>query len=161
MKSGQKKRNPYADMGLMVAIAIIIVTIIKCLLFDVTWESIFWIVLAVAYCCLSYKFNSESSTIKHCTTGFLLISAIASIAIIYIDRKPQPKMHAFEGVKKDTVSEEVFIMKEEPEINIEEEEVVQKTDTLSPETEENEVQEEVTNEENPEPEVETETTTEE
>lgn len=161
MKEEQKKRNPYADMGLMVAITMIIVTILKCLLFDITWESIFWIILATAYCIISYILDSESSKIKHCTTAFLITSVIAFVGIIFMDRKPQPKMHAFEGAKKDTVSEEVFIMKEEPEIKEQEDKAIAITDTITATEEENTMQEETASEEEPVTEVETETNAEE
>ncbi len=114
MSEEKKKRNSYADLGLVIAVTIIIVMILRCLMFGITWEDIFWIVLSSAYCAISYKFDSESKVIKHSTTAFLLLSVIATAAIVVIDRKPQPKMHAFEGAKEDTIAEEQFIQKEEP-----------------------------------------------
>lgn len=117
MADEQKKtnRNPYADTGLMIAVAIIIVMVIKCCIFDITWESCFWFILAVGYCIVSYMYDSQSKVVKHSTTGLLVISVIAAVAFTIIDRKPQPKMHAFEQAAKDTTAtEEEFILKEEP-----------------------------------------------
>lgn len=107
-----KRRNPYADTGLVIAATMLMVMIIKCLIFGITLESTFWFILSIAYCILSYKFDSYSKTIKHSTTAFLLLSLIMGITFSIIDRKPQPKMHAFEKMEQDTIVEETVI--EEP-----------------------------------------------
>lgn len=131
-KQQKKGRNPYADTGLMIAVAMLIVMVIKSLIFGVTWESIFWFVIAIAYCVVSYKYDSQSKTIKHTTTGFIVLSIIAAFAIAIIDRKPQPKMHAFEQAAKDTTaSEEEFILKPEPELPALEKETTTSHDTIN------------------------------
>ena len=116
MSSKNNKRNPYADMGLMIAVSILIIMSINCLLFDASWESLIWILSAIAYCFVSYKFDSRSKMVRNSTTALLAISACLLFVVIFVDRKAQPKMHAFEGAKNDTIPEEVFILKKEPEI---------------------------------------------
>lgn len=136
MTDGQqkKRRNPYADTGLMIAMAMLIVMIIKCFLFGVTWESFLWFALAIGYCVISYLYDSESKVVRHSTTGLIVLSVIAAVAITIIDRKPQPKMHAFEGVVVDTVKEDEFIQQQEPILPELEKETATIPDTILPET---------------------------
>lgn len=110
----QNKRNPYADCGLLIAISVLLIMIIKCCLFDITWVALLWIVLSIAYCILSYKFDSESKVIKHATTTYLCVSAIAFVMFTIFDHEEQPKMNAFEGAKIDSVEEEEFVIKDDP-----------------------------------------------
>lgn len=135
MSEDKKKRNSYADVGLMIAITVLIVEVIKSLLFEIEWDAI-WIVLAIAYCAVSYKYDSESKTIKNCTTAFLCLSALVFASIIVFDRNVQPKMHAFEGAKKDSIAEEEFIQKKEPELTTLIEDTTEVVDTLALEQEE-------------------------
>ena len=89
-------------------------------------ESIVWLVAAIAYCILSYKYDSFSNIIRHSTSAFLALSVLVIVALVFIDRKPQPKMHAFEGAVKDTVKQEEITEEEQiPELP-----VVKDTDTI-------------------------------
>lgn len=126
----QNKRNPYADCGLLIAISVLIIMIIKCCLFDITWVALLWIILCIVYCFLSYKYDSESKVIKHTTTAFLSISAITFLLFTIFDVKEQPKMNAFEGAKIDTVAEEEFIIKDDPIIKELIEDTISIKDTL-------------------------------
>lgn len=123
-----KRRNPYADTGLVIAATMLMVMIIKCLIFGITLESIFWFILSITYCILSYKFDSYSKAIKHSTTAFLLLSLFMGITFSIIDRKPQPKMHAFEKMEQDTIAEEIVI--EEPVLIEQKEETIITKDTI-------------------------------
>lgn len=121
MAEQDKKRNPYADMGLMIAVTIVIVMIIKTLLFANTfdsWECIVLIILAVAYLVVSKKYDSESPVVKHSTTALLCLSILMLTSLFLFDHKSSPKMHAFEGARTDTIPEEEFIQKKEPTIEI-------------------------------------------
>lgn len=130
MSKNTDKRNPYADTGLMVAVSILIVAVINTLLFDATWESILCIIASVAYCAVSYRYDSGSKTVRSATTAFLTLTAAILIVMIFVDRKAQPKMHAFEGAKTDTIAEEVFVQNKEPElITIIEEDTTEVADT--------------------------------
>lgn len=119
MADDNKKRNPYADMGLMIAVTIILVMIIKTLLFANTfnsWECILLILAAVAYLFVTKKYDSESDIIKHSTTALVCITAFALTSLAFFDHKSSPKMHAFEGAKTDTLAEEEFIQRKDPQI---------------------------------------------
>lgn len=131
MSEQNKRRNPYSDVGLMIAVSVFIVMIVKCLLFSVTTISIGWIVLCGIYFFLSYKYNSEDKIIKHSTTAFILLSLLLFVSIIFLDTNVKPKMHAFEGAKKDTLTEEEFKMKKDPTIPEEIEQDEDENDTLA------------------------------
>lgn len=130
MSEQTKRRNPYADTGLMIAVSVIIVMLIKTLLFGATWGSLIWGGFSIIYCFLSYKYNSESKLIKHSTTAFLALSLISFTSILFFDKKARPQMHAFEGAKKDSIDEAEFIIKEEPELPAITEDVNSESDTL-------------------------------
>lgn len=130
MSESKKKRNSYADMGLMIAVSILIVMSIKCLLFEAGIESIIWIIAALSYCAISYKYDSDSPVVCHATTSLLAFSLLIIAAMVFIDRNAQPKMHAFEGAKVDTLAEEEFELIKEPEITKVIEDTTEVADTL-------------------------------
>lgn len=117
MSEQQKRRNPYSDVGLMISMSVFIVMIVKCLLFNVSIVSIGWIVLCGIYFIISYKYDSEDKIIKHSTTAFIVLSVLLFASIVIFDQNAKPKMHAFEGAKKDTLIEEEFKMKKDPTVN--------------------------------------------
>lgn len=123
------KRHPYADMGMMIAVAVFVIIVVKCLLFGVTWVSIMWLALVLAYFTVSLRHGSHTAMVKHATTAFLLLSVVAVVSIITFDRKARPKMHAFEGALNDTIEEEEFIVTDRPSI-----EVVEIVDTVRNDT---------------------------
>lgn len=82
-------------------------------------ESIIWLAAAIAYCVLSYKYDSYSNIIRHSTSAFLGLSVLVIVAMAFIDRNPQPKMHAFEGAARDSVKPEEIIEEEQiPELPV-------------------------------------------
>lgn len=130
MADKANKRNSFVDLGLTIAVTIIVIVIIRSLIFGISWEDGFWIILAAAYCAVSYKYDSESPVVKKLTTAFLTLTGVSIVAMLIIGRKPQPTMHAFEGASTDTIAEEEFIVKDDPRIpEIIEDTVV--TDTLT------------------------------
>ena len=147
MSDEKKIRNSFADLGLIVAVTLIIVTIIRCLIFGIDWEGCLWIILAAAYCFVSHKYDSQSKTVKHSTTVFLALTVLSLTAMVFIDRKPQPKMHAFEGARQDTIPEEEFIQKEEPQLPELEKDTMEVVDTLAIDEEMNEENEGLESEE--------------
>lgn len=107
-----QRRNPYSDLGLIVALSVFICILTKCLLFGFTWVSIVWLILSCAYFYVSWRFPSSGKVVKHSTTFFLLISVIAVAGILLFDKNARPVMHAFEGTG-DTIQDAV-IVEEEP-----------------------------------------------
>ena len=107
-----QRRNPYSDLGLVVAISIFICILVKSFLFGFTWIGIIWLLLSCAYFYVSWRGPSEGKVVKHATTIFLVLSAVAIIGILLFDKNARPEMHAFEGTG-DTIQDAV-IVEEEP-----------------------------------------------
>ena len=124
-----QRRNSYSDLGLVVAISIFICILIKSFLFGFTWIGIIWMLLSCAYFYVSWRGPSDSKVVKHATTLFLVLSAVALIGILLFDKNAQPEMHAFEGTG-DTIQDAV-IVEEEPIVPIY---VMEPEDTLVSDT---------------------------
>ena len=108
-------RLPYADLGMTIAIAVMVVMVVKSLLFGFTIASIVWISLAFVYILISVICDSHSKTVKSSTTVLLIASVIAIGATLYFDKPTRPKMVAFQGIKeKDTIAEEEVLVETPP-----------------------------------------------
>lgn len=108
-------RLPYADLGMTIAIAVMLVMLVKSLLFGFTIASIVWIALAIGYMLVSAFCDSHSKTVKTSTSVLLVASVLAIGATLFFDKPTRPKMVAFQGVKeKDTVSEEEVMVETPP-----------------------------------------------
>lgn len=108
-------RLPYADLGMTIAIAVMVVMVVKSLLFGFTIASIIWIVLALVYIVISAIWDSRSKAVKISTTVLLIASLLATGATLYFDKPTRPKMVAFQGIKeKDTIAEEEVIVETPP-----------------------------------------------
>lgn len=108
-------RLPYADLGMTIAIAVMVVMVVKSLLFGFTIASIIWIVLALVYIVISAICDSRSKAVKISTTVLLIASLLATGATLYFDKPTRPKMVAFQGIKeKDTIAEEEVIVETPP-----------------------------------------------
>lgn len=109
-----KRRNPYADLGLTVAISVFICVLVNCLLFGFTVISIIWLLLAIGYFYISWKFPSSCKLIKYATTAFLSLSVVAIVGLLLFDTNARPKMNAFEGSINDTIQDEKVKIVETP-----------------------------------------------
>ena len=105
-------RNSYSDLGLTVALSVFVCILVKCLLFGFTWVGIVWLLLACAYFYLSWRYPSGSKVVRHATTAFLALSAIAIAGVVLFDKNTRPVMHAFEGTG-DTIKD-AEVVEEEP-----------------------------------------------
>lgn len=113
------RRNPYADMGLVIAISVLIIMLVKSLLFGFSWGAIIWLIIVVIYLVLSVKFHSRSKVVKIATTVFLLLSIISVCLVTLFDKNTRPKMPAFQKAEEDTVKiEEPVVVEPEPIIPI-------------------------------------------
>lgn len=102
-----KRRNPYSDLGLTLAIAVFLCIVVKSILFGMTWVGILWIIISCAYFFVSWKYPSDSKIVRHSTTTFIILSVMAIAGIIMFDKNARPKMHAFEGTG-DTIQDQVI-----------------------------------------------------
>ena len=100
------RRNPYADLGLVVAVAVFIILLIKSLIFGLSWFSL------VAYFLISYFKNSNDPLVRRATTAYLLLMFLSLVGVVLFDKNARPKMHAFEGAAVDTVTEEEFVIED-------------------------------------------------
>lgn len=124
-----QRRNSYSDLGLVVAISIFICILVKSFLFGFTWVGIIWMLLSCVYFYVSWRRPSDSKVVKHATTLFLVLSAVALIGILLFDKNARPEMHAFEGTG-DTI-QDAAIVEEEPIVPIY---VMEPEDTLMSDT---------------------------
>ena len=124
-----QRRNSYSDLGLVVAISIFICILVKSFLFGFTWVGIIWMLLSCVYFYVSWRSPSDSQVVKHATTLFLVLSAVALIGILLFDKNARPEMHAFEGTG-DTI-QDAAIVEEEPIVPIY---VMEPEDTLMSDT---------------------------
>lgn len=113
-----KQRNPYADLGLVIAVAVFIVVLIKSLIFGLSWASIACFLITIAYFVISAIRKSDDKVVKHSTTAYLLAMLLLVVSLVLFDKNARPKMHAFEGAAVDSVQEEEFVV-EDKEIPIE------------------------------------------
>ena len=113
-----KQRNPYADLGLVIAVAVFIVVLIKCLIFGLSWASIACFLITIVYFVISAIRKSDDKVVKHSTTAYLLAMLLLVVSLVLFDKNARPKMHAFEGAAVDSVQEEEFVV-EDKEIPIE------------------------------------------
>lgn len=109
------KRNPYSDLGLIVAVAAFIIMILKSLIFDFSWGAIAWILITIGYFVLSYRYDSHSHIVKRATTFYLALSVIVFVSVILFDKNARPKIHAFEGAATDSVEEEEMFVADDEE----------------------------------------------
>lgn len=108
------KRNPYSDLGLIVAVAAFIIMVLKSLIFDFSWGAIAWILITMGYFVLSYRYDSYSRIIRRATTFYLLLSAVVLVSVVLFDKNARPKIHAFEGAASDSIEEEeIFVADDE------------------------------------------------
>ncbi|MBQ0022160.1 MAG: hypothetical protein KBT29_02860 [Prevotellaceae bacterium] len=103
-----KRRNPFSDLGLVIAVSAFICILVKCLLFGFTWVSIAWILISCVYFFISWKFPSEGKIVKTSTLFFLILSVCAAVSVVLFDKNAQPQMHAFEG-NGDTIADEQVV----------------------------------------------------
>jgi hypothetical protein len=106
------KRNSYADLGLVVAVAVFIILLIKSSIFGLSWFSLVCLVLTVAYFAISYFNSSHSSVVRRATTAYLLLMLFSLVGVVLFDKNAHPKMHAFEGAAVDSVVEEEFVIED-------------------------------------------------
>lgn len=124
-----KKRDSLADLGMVVAISVFIVILIKSLLFGVSWGAIVWFIISIAYIACSFFIPSDDRKMKYATCTFLALSVCVAGLSFLFDQNARPKMHAFEGALSDTTEEEAFVVRDDPEIL-----VVQTIDTIHVDT---------------------------
>ena len=106
------KRNPYADLGLVVAVAVLVVLLVKSLVFGLSWASLVCLVLTVAYLVVSAENKSDSRLVRHTTSAYMLLIVMFVVATVLFDKNARPKMHAFEGAATDTMPKEEFVVED-------------------------------------------------
>ncbi len=105
------ERSPFADAGLVVALAVTIVTVIKLLMYGLTYVSLIWLAVTLIYVAIAAA-TAGNSRIRHFFTSFyMLFSLVAMIAAFTYDNPIQPKKESDIGA----IQEEYFQQSEEQE----------------------------------------------
>ncbi len=103
-RNPRQSRRPYADLGMTVAVSLLIIMIVKSLLFGLTLMSLTLMVLPAAYIVVCAVHDSWSRVVQHSTTLLLLCSALCLAGTFFFDRPTRPKMVAFQArSENDTV----------------------------------------------------------
>ncbi len=95
-----KERNPLSDVGMTVALAVTVVTLIKLLMYGLTYVSVIWLFITLLYILSTTVSNSWSKVSKFFTISYLLISAFAFYAAFVYDLPVLPKTESH--IKADT-----------------------------------------------------------
>lgn len=106
------KRNSYADLGLVVAVAVFVIVLVKSLIFGLSWASLPCFVFTLAYFGMSLRCKSDGAVMKHATTVYLVLMLLLVVSVVLFDKNARPKMHAFEGAAVDTLVEEEFVVED-------------------------------------------------
>ncbi len=88
----RKQRSPYADLGLLISVSVVICLTIKSILFEVTLVSVIWLLIAVLYVVASVLLPSRCKLMKYLTTVLLASSALSIVGLTFFDRPAIPKM---------------------------------------------------------------------
>lgn len=111
-----KQRAPYADLGLLIAVSVVICLTIKSILFEVTLVSVIWLLIAVLYVVASFLLPSKCKLIKYLTTVLLISSVLAIVGLTFFDRPAIPKMVEYhtESLKDTVVESNKYVVKTPP-----------------------------------------------
>lgn len=102
----KSNRAPYADLGLMVAVAIFIIMLIRILVFELTIFPVVLGCIALAYLFISMSNDSHKRIVHVSTTIFLVLTVLLTTGFFFFDQPVRPKMVAFQGAAADTIKEE-------------------------------------------------------
>ena len=89
--SQHPEKSHFSDAGLMIALAVCIVTIIKLLMYGFTYVSLAWLALTIVYVAISSATQAKSKVRTAATAAFMVISAVAFVAAFTFDYPIQPK----------------------------------------------------------------------
>lgn len=136
-------RTPLSDVGMTVALAVTIVTLIKLLMYGLTFVSLSWLFITLLYILSTTISNPKSSVRKSITIIYLLISFVAIYAAFVYDKPVLPKTESH--MKADVEDEEqnnnnennnnddVVIVTPKP-VTVETDNIVQEDESTSEET---------------------------
>jgi len=86
-----RERSPLADVGMTVAFSVTVVTLLKLVMYGLTYVSIFWLLIALLYILSTTLSLPNSSTRKALTICFLLVSTVGLYASFFYDKPVLPK----------------------------------------------------------------------
>lgn len=85
------ERSPFADAGLVIALAVTIVTVIKLLMYGLTYVSLIWLAVTLLYVAIAAA-TAGNSKLRHFFTSFyMLFSLVAMVAAFTYDNPIKPK----------------------------------------------------------------------
>ena len=97
-----KDRSPLADVGMTVAMAVTIVTLLKLLMYGLTYVTLAWLIIALLYILVTTASSPLSKTRRVATVFFLFVSLAGLYASFVYDKPVIPKT---ESNMKESVDE--------------------------------------------------------
>ena len=105
------ERSPFADTGLVIALAVTVVTVIKLLMYGLTYVSLIWLAVTIIYVAIAAATAGNSKTRHFFTSFYMFFSLVAMVAAFTFDNPIQPKRESEVG----TLQEDYFQQPEEQE----------------------------------------------
>lgn len=110
------ERSPLADTGMIIALAVTIVTVLKLLMYGITYVSVLWLTITIVYILSTTVTDANSSIRKGMTVFYICISTIAFFAAFSYDKPIKPKTES--NMKADR--DDGFVTDDQDEQNEEE-----------------------------------------
>lgn len=85
------ERSQFADAGLMIALAVIVVTAIKLMLYGITVVTLVWLAIALLYMAVAAATRPNSAVRTGVTAFFMVVSVAAVYASFFYDFPIMPK----------------------------------------------------------------------
>lgn len=85
------ERSPFADAGLVIALAVTIVTVIKLLMYGLTYVSLIWLAVTLLYVAIAAATTGNSKVRHFFTSFYMLFSLVAMVAAFTYDNPIKPK----------------------------------------------------------------------
>lgn len=95
------ERSGFADTGLVVAVAVIVITALKLVMYGITIVSLSWLLLSILYVGLAAATKADSVFRKGITTFYLAVSALGIFASMYYDNPIVPKKESALQTQQD------------------------------------------------------------
>lgn len=105
------ERSPLADTGMIIALAVTIVTVLKLLMYGITYVSVLWLTITLVYILSTTVTDANSSIRKGMTVFYICVSVIAFFAAFSYDKPIKPKTES--NMKAD--GDDEFVTNDEEE----------------------------------------------
>ena len=97
-------RSPLADTGLLIALTVTVVTVIKLLMYGITYVSVIWLAITLVYVVSTTMTSANSAVRKGMTIFYMCVSTLAFFAAFVYDKPIRPKTELNIGSNIDNIN---------------------------------------------------------